>query len=410
VRVAIEYCAMQRRLHEQRISLEIFTRALAHDLKEPVRTISSFLGLLTAKERLSETGVAYFEHIRNAAERMAMLIDTVYLYTRLDGSTQEAARELCDAGAVLDDVRANIAKLVKERRATITNAALPQVRANRMQLLQVLQNLACNAIHHGPPAPVVRVSATEQTDRFVFQVTDNGPGVPEAQREKIFEPFKRMARDRERGLGMGLAICRRVVESHGGKIWCEPAPTGGTTFVFTLSKQKQEAAAGAEVKSGKSRRTAAASIEGNPLANVLLVDDSEADVELTRIMLLKEACLKCNLLVARDAEQALTIVNRPTRRSTRGVVDLMLLDINMPGMDGLELLRQLRADEANADLPIIMCTTSSYDQDMERAKKLGATGYVTKPTDLAKIKPTLANIAHLQLRPEDIGYSLMRAT
>jgi CheY-like chemotaxis protein len=269
--------------------------------------------------------------------------------------------------------------------------------------------LVCNAIHHGPAAPIIHVSATEDADRFVFHVTDNGPGVPEAQRETIFAPFKRMSRDRERGLGMGLAICRRVVESHGGKIGCEPAPTGGTTFGFTLPKQKQEVVPSAETKSGNSERVAAATTENNPLANVLLVDDSDADVELTRIMLLKEARLKCNLLVARDAEQALTIVSRPATRSPRDVVDLMLLDINMPGMDGLELLKQLRADRANDDLPIIMCTTSSYDQDMERARKLGATGYVTKPADVAKIKSTLANVAHLQLRPEGNGYSLMRA-
>ncbi len=407
VRVAIEYCAMQRRLHEQRISLEIFTRALAHDLKEPVRTISSFLSLMTRQESLSETGATYFEHIRSAAERMALLIDTVYLYTRLDGSAQEASRESCDAGAVLDDVRANIAELVKERGATIANEALPTVTANRMQLLQVLQNLICNAIHHGPEAPAINVSANEQGDRFVFHVADNGPGVPDAQREKIFEPFRRMSQGRERGLGMGLAICKRVVESHGGKIWCEPAHGGGATFVFTLPKQKDQPAAAAQARKGTSEHAPMAD-SGDPLANVLLVDDSEADVELTRIMLLKEARLKCNLLVARDAEQALTIMNSPEHKA-RDPIDLMLLDINMPGLDGLELLKQLRADGAHAELPIIMCTTSSYDQDMERAAKLGATGYVTKPAELAKIKSTLENIAQLRLRPEDKGYALTRA-
>jgi signal transduction histidine kinase len=403
ISVGIEYCAMQKRIHEQRTSLEIFTRALAHDLKEPVRTIRSFVDILAPRENLSEQGRGYFEHIRSAADRMALLIDTVYLYTRLDGSAPEAAKVVCDAAAVLDDVRANISELVRERGATITHKSLPHVIANRMQLSQVLQNLVCNAIHHCTDSPLVHVEAHEADDHWTFEVLDNGPGVSEADRAKIFEPFKRVARTKERGLGLGLAICKRIVESHGGRIWCEAGPQGGAKFVFTIARQ----AAGADVETDNPERPAAQAAAGpvsdKPVANILLVDDSDADVELTRIMLVKQGNLRCNLIVANDAQQAKSMIEKDSK-----LADLMLLDINMPGMDGLEFLKLVRDDRGLDALPVIMCTTSSSDQDMEQAKALGATAYVTKPTDLAKLRPALEKISSLHLHQEGSGYALLR--
>lgn len=403
ISAAIEYCAMQKRIHEQRTSLEIFTRALAHDLKEPVRTIRSFVDILAPRENLSEQGRSYFEHIRSAADRMAMLIDTVYLYTRLDGSAPEAAKEDCDSARVLDDVRANIGELIRERRATIVSEPLPRVTANRMQLLQVLQNLLCNAIHHCTQDPVVRVDAVEEADHWKFHVLDNGPGVSETDRVKIFEPFKRVARTKERGLGLGLAICQRIVESHGGRIWCEAGPGGGAKFVFTIARQAIDETSLPGAAARPTTLAAASTGSDRPVATILLVDDSDADIELTRILLLKEANLRCNLLVAHDAQQAMAMIGKDPM-----IADLMLLDINMPGMNGLEFLQHVRGDQALQHLPVVMCTTSSYDQDMAQAKALGATAYLTKPMDLAKLRPTLEKIDGIQLYQDGDGYALLR--
>src|SRR5262249_23770147 len=114
--------------------------------------------------------------------------------------------------------------------------------------------------------------------------------------------------------------------------------------------------------------------------------------------------LRCNLIVANDAEQAKSMIEKDSK-----LADLLLLDINMPGMDGLEFLKHVRGERGLQSLPVIMCTTSSSDQDMEQAKALGATAYVTKPTDLTKLRPALDKIASLQLRQEGSGFALLRA-
>src|SRR4029077_1018763 len=161
-------------IKKQRNSLDIFAHALAHDLKEPVRTIRSYLDLLAMKETLSEQGKEYFTRVQNAADRMTRLIDTVYFYTRLDGSPDGIGKETCDVDGVLKETEENIDRLIRERNAVIIHDVLPRADANRTQLLQVFQNLLSNAIRHGGANPVIRVEASEEADHCLFRVIDNG--------------------------------------------------------------------------------------------------------------------------------------------------------------------------------------------------------------------------------------------
>ncbi|MDE3060663.1 MAG: response regulator, partial [Pseudomonadota bacterium] len=335
IQVAIEHCIMQRRIHEQQTSLEIFTRALAHDLKEPVRTIVSFLELIASNEKFSEKSNLYLEHVQHAAERMNRLIDTVYFYTRLDDPAQQVAKDACDVAAVLEDVKQNLSALIEERKATITYDALPQVYANRMQLVQVLQNLLANAIRHCQTTPSIRISAEDGANQWLFSVKDNGPGIEEAHRHKVFEPFKRLNHDS--GLGLGLAICKKIIESHGGRIWYESNPDAGATFLFTLPRLP--AVSGTEKADSPAMSAQDNTVQpGNKrLANLLLVDDSRADIDLIKIRLLERARLQCNFMVARNGEEALDLLHAASQQP----IDLMLVDINMPEMDGFELLERM---------------------------------------------------------------------
>ena len=406
VRAAIEHCALEKRIHEQRTSLEIFTRALAHDLKEPVRTIKSFLDLITTREKFTSAGQGYFNYIQKAADRMGTLIDTVYFYTRLDGGPQQVAKETCEVSAVLSEAKENIGRLIEERRATIESGTLPRIEANHMQLLQVLQNLLCNAIHHSPGDPAIRVEVSEDEAQWKFRVSDNGPGIDEEYREKMFQPFKRGSHQKGQGLGLGLAICKKIVDSHGGKIWYEPGEGGkGATFFFTLPKPNTPAR---PQQAGKPSVAQTVPVpQDKPLASVLLVEDNEADIELTRVLLLERAGLKCNFLVAHDGYEALTMLRAESHKT--GNIDLMLLDINMPGMDGFDLLERMQREDALKSIPVVMCSTSTYDKDMERAQSLGVAGYMSKPAEIDKLKPILAATRSVQLRQDGSGYSLLRA-
>jgi signal transduction histidine kinase len=230
---AIEHCDMQKRIAEQRESIELFARALAHDLKEPLRTMRSMLDVVQEEATFPGETIAYFQSIQNCATRMTALIDSVRVYTQL-GGPQRAICDECDANQVVEAALDNIGALVRERHAVITFKSLPRIFVNRMQTVQVFQNLLSNAIRHCEITPKIAVTAIEGPKSWQFQVRDNGPGVSEEESEKLFKPFTRFSRNDTDGLGLGLAICKKLMELHRGRIWCEPSSGGGATFVVSF--------------------------------------------------------------------------------------------------------------------------------------------------------------------------------
>jgi signal transduction histidine kinase len=401
IQVAIQHCAMQKRIAEQWESLAIFARALAHDLKEPVRTIRSLLDLVSTEVSLTGKSEAHFQSITKAAERMIALIDTVYYYTRLDG-TEEFDRNICDANELVEAVQDNINQLIRERGAIIDCRRLPSIFVNRAQAMQVFQNLICNAIQHGATEPRISVAAEEAADNWVFRVTDNGPGISEADIEKVFKPFKRLSRHDTQGLGLGLAICKGIVEQHGGKIWCESKSDHGATFKFTLPKAAQPAAPTVSAPAVSSTGAHRDGGQSHPLATLLLVDDNDIDIELAQILLIERNRLQCKVVVARDGHEALD-------RLQDANIDLMLLDINMPRMDGFELLEQMRAERMLDRVAVVMCSTSAYDEDISRALALGAAGYLTKPPEFSRLRAIVEKSTKLKISEESDALLLLRA-
>lgn len=410
IRLAIENCMLQKRIHEQHESLEVFTHALAHDLREPVRTIRSFAELILQSNTFSGKTAGHFQHIRSAADRMHMLIETVFLYTRLEDPRQ-MDREICGASIVVQEALENMNQLIQERSAAIHSDALPEIYANRTQILQIFQNLISNAIHHNNKDITVDIEAQDSKNYWLFSVKDNGIGIERANFQKIFEPFKRLQQhEEEEGAGLGLAICKKIVESHGGKIWCDSEPGTGATFLFTLPKAIPE---GSKIALPVATATSLvvdntrSSGAGSRLANMLMVDDGRADIEIAQFRLIERPGLQCNFLTAHNGEEALELLRE--RMRTNLPIDLMLIDINMPEMDGFELLEHMVADETLRKIPAIMCTGSTYDKDMQRAKALGALGYITKPVDFDRLKSIIDTIGTVRLQEEERGYKLMRA-
>jgi signal transduction histidine kinase len=398
VQMAVEHSALQKRSHAQRASLEIFTRALAHDLKEPLRTMRSYLDQITDRDRLSQSSQQFFHYISKATDRMNTLVDVVHLYMRLD-AVEQMEKSFCRMSGILEEVEENLALLIETRGATITCGRLPRLNTNPVQMRQLFENLLANSIRHCESPVTIHVSAEEHKDHWQFTVSDNGPGIAAEQLQKIFDPFKRLSHSEGsgQGLGLGLAINRKIVESQGGKIWCESKQEIGTSFIFTLPKVMASSA----VKRGVSVQAPLVNSEAtsvvSTLGRVLLVDDNNLDIQLTR-MVLEHARFRCEILTARDGKEALTVLQNAKQESNP--IDLVLLDINMPVMSGFELLAKMHQEHMLLDTLVVMCSTSSSDLDKRSAESLGATGYLVKPPQILLLKNIIAHSKHLRMYHE----------
>jgi signal transduction histidine kinase len=221
-----------RELQRSNAALEQFAAIASHDLSAPLRTIQGFLRLLERKHaaELSDEARQFVAHAVQASIRMQRLIDDLLIYSRV--GTSDRPRERVAMHVIVQEV---VQALGASGRVQWVD--LPEVEAHRSELVQLFQNLIGNALKYVPEGrePLVEVRASREDDCWHFAVEDNGIGVDPERAEELFEPFRRGdAGEGYDGTGIGLAIARKVVEQHGGRIWAEPRDGGGSRFCFTL--------------------------------------------------------------------------------------------------------------------------------------------------------------------------------
>jgi len=216
-------------------ALERFTYVAAHDLKEPLRTIAAYAELLQSRygDRLGEDADEIIGYIVDGSVRLHELIRDLLVFSRVG---QHRELEDVDAEDVLVAALHDLHSEIELRRAEVTHAPLPHVQADRAELRHVLVHLLSNALKFSVKAPRIQVSAEPTDGQVRFSVQDNGIGIAPEQRERVFVLFKRLNPTQFAGTGVGLAICRKIVEESGGRMWVEDAADGGSNFVFTLPR------------------------------------------------------------------------------------------------------------------------------------------------------------------------------
>jgi signal transduction histidine kinase len=244
VRKKAEAVLVQRSQETARSNAELEQMAYvaSHDLQEPLRMVVSYLQLLEQRYdgRLDADAHEFIGFAVDGAKRMQALIDDLLTYSRL--GTKAKPLQPTDCMAVMETTLRSLRMAIEENSAQIQCAGLPVVMGDAAQLTQLFQNLIANAIKfRGAQAPQIAVRAEPEDGFWRFEVQDNGIGIAPEYFDRIFVMFQRLhSRSTYPGTGIGLAICKKIVERHGGRIWVEPAPEQGTIFKFTLPQATKE--------------------------------------------------------------------------------------------------------------------------------------------------------------------------
>ena len=228
--------------------LEQFAYVASHDLQEPLRMVTAYTQLLAERYRgkLDENADKFIGYASEGAQRMQVLIQDLLAFSRVGRNGLVSGN--VDCNSVMEEVLQTLTAAIQESGATVTHGDLPAVWADRTQVAQIFQNLIGNAIKfRGTAPPVISMQAEKADQRWLFRVSDNGIGIAPEYAQNIFVVFQRLhARSEYAGNGIGLAICKKIVERDGGRIWVESQSGSGSTFKFTLPAHGPDERAGGQ--------------------------------------------------------------------------------------------------------------------------------------------------------------------
>jgi PAS domain S-box-containing protein len=229
------YRRLAEELANSNRDLEQFAYVASHDLQEPLHVVTSFADLLSIRcdKKLDPKEKEYIDFIKQAANQARRLVKELLEYSRIGKSNQS---QMIDIKMVLEEVKFNLRLPIEESKAEIITDGLPTIQAAHSEIVQLFQNLISNAIKYQTPdvPPRIVITWSKLNNMYLFSVKDNGIGIEQQYKERIFEMFQRLHSPDSSGTGIGLAICKKIVEQHGGKIWMESEPGKGSIFYFTL--------------------------------------------------------------------------------------------------------------------------------------------------------------------------------
>ncbi len=363
-----------------------FLSSMSHELRTPMNAILGFGQLLEIDDTLSAEHKEKVREILHGGRHLLELINEVLDLARIEAGHVNLSLEPVEVDPVVQDCLALVATLAVKRDIRIGHGdewTGMVVRADRMRLKQVLLNLLSNAIKYNRVGGGVRIEARPQgADRLRILVTDTGPGIPAERLAELFQPFNRLGAESSNieGSGIGLTITRRIVELMGGTVDVQSEVGVGSTFWIELPRESQPAP---HHEDGAASSAASPTLEQRIEAashTVLYIEDNPANLRLVAQILGRRQHI--HLLTAHTPELGMDLA-----RSRQP--ELILLDINMPGMDGYRVLELFKADERLRAIPVVAVTANALPRDIRRGKAAGFSDYLTKPLDVQKFLSTI---------------------
>jgi len=362
-----------------------FLSSMSHELRSPLNAILGFAQLMNSDSpppTASQT--ASIDQILNAGWYLLELINEILDLAQIESGKLAISREPTSLTDVMLECQAMIEPQAQKRgiRMTFPDSAIPYfVDADRTRLKQVLINLLSNAIKYNQPNGTVVVDCILSTpERIRVSVADTGAGLPPEMLQQLFQPFNRLGQERstEEGTGIGLVMSKRLVEMMGGVIGVESTVGMGSVFWFELNSAS-EPTLGADLTPALQNARAQAP-SGAPLRTLLYVEDNPANLKLIEQLMTRRPDIR--LLSARDGNTGIQLAraNLPA---------LILMDINLPGISGIEALKILREDPATAHIPVIALSANAMPRDIEKGLQAGFFRYLTKPIKIHEFMDTL---------------------
>ena len=360
-----------------------FLSSMSHELRTPMNAILGFAQLLERGAKLPDPDKQrqYARHVLNAGNYLLELIDQVLELSKIEAGKLSLVYESVELGDVIAHSLFMVASRAKKAGVTIVNRAegmaLPHLWADRSRVRQILLNFLSNAIKYNRKGGFVTVTASPLNDKVIrITVEDTGTGIPETYHPQVFEPFNRLGReaDGSEGSGIGLAITKQITEILGGTIGFQSQEGIGSSFWVELPIAPGESVAPAAASQAASDSPTRPASEARQ--RILYVEDNASNLQLMDELLG-------------------TIGNFAMTSATTGAIalemvrnekpDLILLDINLPEMDGFEVLKRLQANPGTKDIPVIAVTAAAMPAEVERGLQAGFKEYITKPIDIATV-------------------------
>ncbi len=366
---------------------ERFFANMSHEVRTPMNGIFGMVNLLLEMD-LDPVQREHLEVIHNSSESLLNILDDILDYAKLNARELQLKPRTFELQKLIRDVllvyKANADTHGIELSATICESIPETIVADNLRLKQILSNLTSNAIKFtdaGEVSVTIRSHKKAGRDQLLFAVRDSGIGISESAGATLFTPFRQIDSEQPRqhsGTGLGLVISKNLVELMGGRIWFESQPGIGTTFYFTIDYRLPEADEDALVSRKLLTQPEVAPQSHGGRKRVLLVEDNRVNQKVARLTLEQ---FGCEVTIANNGREAVELAVGPI------AFDLILMDVNMPVMDGFEATRVIRTlDHPNASAPIIAMTGMVFEDDRERCYAAGMTDVMTKPFSLPDLR------------------------